>query len=117
MDGSPFFDIPLPRVCTVVDVPVAHFPIVWPKIQHWVWQGVELGGGAERYRIEDVLQLLVEGRAKLWIAYVEGEFKAAMCTELLTYPRCKECRIWFVAGIDMESCIPVSSDMHCRTSV
>jgi len=91
---------PAPVVC---DVPVAHFPLVFPAVRRFIERGLEEGGNCDRYRIEDVLLVLIAGQAKLWVAYVDGEYRAAMCTQIVEYPRCSDCRIWFIAGEKIET--------------
>ena len=89
---------------TVCDVPPAHLPLVWPRIEELVTRAINSDDETPtRYTVEDVRKLTALGGVKLWVAYVDHEFKAVMFTTIDQYPRCRECRIWFVAGDDLDS--------------
>lgn len=90
----------IPRVC---DVPIAHLGVVWPRIEEFVAKGLN-DDGLGRYSAEDVLELLRKGQLKLWVAYDADEqvFDAAMVTDIVQYPQCRECNIWAVGGENMK---------------
>ena len=89
----------LQRVC---DVPIAHLPAVWPRIEHFVAKALELDE-CRRFLPIDVYQLLMAGTGRLWLSCDRGaqEFDAAGVTEIIQYPRCRECLVWFLAGKHM----------------
>lgn len=90
----------VPRVC---DVPIEHLGMVWPRIEEFVTKGLN-DDGLGRYLPEDVLALLKKGQLKLWVAYdsKESVFDAAMVTDIVQYPQCRECMIWAVGGSNMK---------------
>lgn len=87
-----------PRVC---DVPVEHLSFIWPQARGFVAQALARGGGG-RYEASDILDLLLAGKARLWVSWdpERERIEAAIVTETIQYPRLKELHIWLVGGVD-----------------
>lgn len=89
------------RPTVISQVLVEHLEIVWPRIAHYIERALA-SDNSGRYFPPDVYQILREGKVKLWVAVIDEQIRAVITTELIQYPRCRECRIWFLAGEDME---------------
>lgn len=94
-------DLAVQRVC---DVPVAHLPAIWPSVEHFVAQALALDE-CKRFLPVDVYQLLLAGKGRLWVSWDRRakEFEAAGVTEIIQYPRCRECRVWLLSGKNMRA--------------
>ncbi len=51
-----------------------------------------------RWHENDVLRAVLEERAKLWVAQEADEVVAAVVTQIVEHPRCRDCFIWLVGG-------------------
>jgi hypothetical protein len=89
------------RVC---DVPIHHLPVIWPLVEHFIAAALDLDE-CERFLPIDIYKLLIEGRGRLWVSWDRQtrEFEAAAVTEIIQYPRCRECRVWLVGGRNMRA--------------
>lgn len=89
------------RVC---DVPIHHLPVIWPLVEHFVAAALDRDE-CERFLPIDVYKFLAEGRGRLWVSWDRKvrEFDAAGVTEIIQYPRCRECRVWLLAGKNMRA--------------
>jgi hypothetical protein len=81
----------------VAAVNAAHIVMLWPEVRPFIEDALRRDG-SDRYLPDDVLLLLIEGKAALWIAWRGREIDAAIITQILQYPRCKDCRIWLIGG-------------------
>ena len=57
----------------------------------------------ERWNENDVLRLILEEKAKLWLAWNEEAKKAdaAVVTQIIDHPRSRDCYIWIVGGTNL----------------
>lgn len=81
------------------DVPVSHLPIIWPKIEGYVDKSLARDP-LRRFWPINVLECLIEGRSRLWVAFdsERDEFDGFVITEIIPWPRAKECRAWLIGG-------------------
>lgn len=70
---------------------------VWPKVRPLIQKAVDTEE-MPHLSPEDLLNELIYGRQQLWL----GE-KAAVVTQIQTYPQCKSCVLTFCGGDDMQS--------------
>jgi hypothetical protein len=84
------------RVC---DVPYAHLPAIWPRVEHFIAAALDTDE-CHRYLPTDVYQLLLARRGRLWVSWDRRaqEFDGAAVTEIIQTPRCRECRVWLLGG-------------------
>jgi hypothetical protein len=79
-------------------VPIVLLPEVWPKVEGYLAKSLKVDE-CGRYWPVDVFQLLLEGRGSLWVAYdSEHGFIAAAVSEVIQWPRMRECRVWLTGG-------------------
>ena len=71
---------------------------VWPKIAHYVKLSTDYSYG--RFEPEDVLDLILDGKYLLWIAYEGSVIKGIVVTTIVTYPRKKYLYLMFCGGED-----------------
>jgi hypothetical protein len=97
----------------VCDVPVEHLEMVWPRVRKFVSMALDRGSAGKRYYLSDVLDLLLEQKARLWVVWnpQTHDFDGAAITETLQHPRCKETRILFVGGRNMKQWGRAGHDM------
>jgi hypothetical protein len=99
----------LRRVC---DVPWEHLlrnefhTVIWPQLLPFIDASLAtdpLG----RYRAQDVLEYLLSGRLRLWVSYDQDSqsFEMAGVTEIIQFPTCRTCHVWFVGGRNMKAWI------------
>jgi len=83
----------------ICDVPPEHITALWPHVRGYI-ASVLRREGSGRFEPSDILAILLRGDAKLWIAWNENTktADAAIITEIIEYPRLRECRIWIVGG-------------------
>jgi hypothetical protein len=81
------------------DVPVAHIPFIWPKIEGFVTRSLATDECA-RYWPVDIYKLLLTVESKLWVAYDRDpqEFVGFVITQVIVWPRMRECRAWLIGG-------------------
>jgi hypothetical protein len=86
------------------DVPVEHVAALWPHVRPHIARCLDREGSG-RFAPGDILQLLLESRARLWVSWDETEktAEAAVVTEIFNYPAVKECRIWLIGGRNMRA--------------
>lgn len=84
---------------------------MWPLVEGYIVKAMKYGAG--RYLPGDVLQRLVSGHARLWVAAntETGEIDAAVVTQILEYPRLKELHIWLVGGRNMRGWVKQAQAM------
>ncbi len=80
-------------------MPLHDIPFVWPHIEGYVAKSLKIDT-CERYWPVDVFDLLLKGQARLWVAYDKdaGGFLGMCVTEIMIWPRMRECRTWLVGG-------------------
>lgn len=88
---------------TVCDVPREHLAALWPQVLPHVAAALERDAFG-RFLPHDVLAALAKGHAKLWISWDEEArvAEAAMVTEILAFPRCRECHVMLIGGRNMD---------------
>jgi hypothetical protein len=72
---------------------------IWVEVAVLIAKAAAWGRG--EYLAEDVLVLASEGKMQIWVFRVEGKVVLVGVTEILTYPRCKICNIYALAGYQM----------------
>lgn len=89
------------RICAV---PIEHLAFLWPQAEPHLEQALRRES-FRRFLTSDVLPLLLDGKAQLWISWDDKrhEVEAAMVTEIIQYPRLKECRVWLIGGRNMKA--------------
>lgn len=72
---------------------------MWPHVRHHIDRALRRGR-AERYAVSDILELLLQGKARLWVVWngVTKTADAAIVTEMIDYPRVRELHIWLIGG-------------------
>jgi hypothetical protein len=86
------------------DVPREHLAALWPHVLPHVVRVLEREGSG-RFLPEDILALLFDAKARLWVSWNPDEraIEAAVITETVDYPRARALRIWLVAGRNMRA--------------
>ena len=79
-------------------VPAEHAAQVWPAIAEYVAKAVKFTSG--KYEPEDVLDLVVQYKYPLWIAFDDTDIKGAVITRFIDYPRKKYLFLEFSGGQD-----------------
>ncbi len=79
-------------------VPAEHAAQVWPAIAEYVAKAVKFTSG--KYEPEDVLDLVVQYKYPLWIAFDDTDIKGAVITRFIDYPRKKYLFLEFCGGQD-----------------
>ena len=81
------------------DVPVEHVAALWPHVREYIAKVLRREGSG-RFETSDILAILLRGEAKLWVVWNKDTktADAAIVTEIVEYPRLRECRIWIVGG-------------------
>lgn len=89
------------RVC---DVPIGYLPMIWPRVEHFIADALVIDE-CGRYLPIDIYQEAASGRLRLWVSWDRDaqEFDAAGVTEIIQFPRCRECRVWLLAGKGMHA--------------
>lgn len=87
---------------TVCSVPVEHLSFIWPLARPHIARAL-LRDKAQRFLPSDVLDLLLKGSVRLWVAWNEDKqaVDAAMITEIIEFPRLRELKIWLVGGTNL----------------
>lgn len=88
----------------ICDVPIPHLPAIWPHVRGHIKRVLDREK-IQRYELRDILQTLIEGKAKLWVVW-NAETKtadAAIITVITQYPRLKELGIEIVGGRNMKA--------------
>lgn len=85
------------------DVPLWHLLGVWPQIERFVARSLARDP-MQRFMLGDVFGLIASGQCKLWTAYdrEREEFDGFIITEIVEWPRAKECRAWLGGGQHMK---------------
>lgn len=85
-------------------MPIGYVPFVWAEVTPLLKKALDREGSG-RYEIDDILKLLLEGTARLWIAHDPDvhAIKAAVVTQIVQFPRKRELRIWLIGGSDMHA--------------
>jgi len=86
------------------DVRVEHVALIWPSARPHIVRA--LGEDTvEHYRPQDILALLLQAKARLWVAW-DAERRAvigAVVTEIIEFPNgLRELRAWLVGGRNMK---------------
>ena len=80
----------------MLGVPALAVPSVWPDvlpfIQGWLDKSKE-----HRWEASDILTMLNDSELQLWVIHDDG-IRTIVLTQLLNYPRCRECNIYMVSG-------------------
>lgn len=89
------------RVC---DVPIEHLYFMFPLCEPHLARALGTDAG-HRFAVSDLPPLLLQGKAKLWVSWDRAarDVEAAMITEIIEYPRLKECRVWLIGGRNMKA--------------
>lgn len=75
-----------------------HVVAIWSKVVGYIKLSTDYSYG--RFEPEDVLDLILEGRYLLWIAYEGSDIKGAVVTSVVQYPRKKFLYLMFCGGED-----------------
>ena len=97
------------RVC---DVPWEHllrqefYTVIWTPLLPFIEAALELDP-LKRYGTQDLLEYLLAGRLRLWVGFDKetSTFEMAGATEIIQYPNCRVCHVWFVGGRNMKAWI------------
>jgi hypothetical protein len=94
------------------DVVTAHVPFLWEKAEPHIRKALSKQA-AVRYHENDILRLLMEEKAKLWIAWdAEKEtVDAAVVTQILEHPRLRDLHIWLVGGDNLKLWVKEAIEM------
>lgn len=86
------------------DVPVDHVALLWPLVRPHIVRVLDRDE-VPRYRPSDMLETLIQGKARLWIAWntesrtVEG----AVVTDIIEFPTgVRAMRVWQVGGKNLK---------------
>lgn len=84
---------------------------MWPHVREYIGSALKRDGSG-RYEPADILAALLQGRARLWVAWnaATKTADAAIVTETIDYPRLRELRIWLVGGRDLKTWGRVARD-------
>lgn len=91
-------------------IPPGHVPLLWPHVSGYIKAALDREASG-RYALDDVLHLLLTQQAALWIAWRGDTVDAAVVTQIVHYPQCKDCRIWLVGGHHMRGWVTQIRDM------
>lgn len=94
------------------DVSIDHVTALWPHVRAHIAKALDREGSG-RFLPIDVLNLLLEGKARLWVAW-NSETKtadAAVVTQFIKYPRKTELHIWIIGGGNMRAWIKPGREM------
>lgn len=69
------------------------WPFVEGHIEDWLEKAKE-----HRWEAQDILTMIVESDLQLWIIFDHDRVKTVVLTQILNYPRCRECNIFMVSG-------------------
>jgi hypothetical protein len=83
----------------ICGVPIEHLGLLWPQVEPHIAHALDRDAFG-RFLPHDVLSSLAKGDAKLWISWNDEEraAEAAMVTEILQFPRCRECHVTIIGG-------------------
>lgn len=76
----------------------------WPKIRPWIEQALSHGGFI--FTPEDILDGLLLGHMKLWLAFDESELKGCCIAQIEQYKRLKVCSVLAVGGKNSRDWLP-----------
>ena len=100
-------------------MPLTFCDVVTPHVVH-LWDQVEphirrplARQPTVRWHENDVLKAILEEKAKLWIAWDEETktVAAAVVTQIIDHPRCRDCFIWLVGGSRLREWAQAGLDM------
>lgn len=80
-------------------IPPTEIDVWWPNVRSLVENACEYSGG--RYGVEDILDYLLSGAMQLWVVMDKHEIVAITITEIVNFPRLKECRMLACTGVGM----------------
>lgn len=80
---------------------------MWPQVAGMIESAIEYFPG--RYDLGDILEDIIAGRQKLWIAFDEetGEIAGCCTTKIYPYPMSKTMTLEWIAGSNMEEWLPM----------
>ena len=81
----------------LLGVPVIAIPSVWPDIEPMI-QGWLDKSKEHRWEASDILSMLNDNELQLWVIHDDAAPTTAVLTQILNYPRCRECNIFMVSG-------------------
>lgn len=95
------------RVC---DVPWEHLlrhefrTVIWPQLVPFIDAALKVDP-LGRYRVQDILDYALCGRLRLWVSYDQDlrSFEMVGATEIVQFPACRVCHVWFVGGRNMKA--------------
>jgi hypothetical protein len=61
----------------------------------------------KRYSLSDVFSQLMSGQMQLHISHDGEKFHFAMLTQLVPYPKCNVCVVYFACGVDAKKAFPL----------
>lgn len=79
-------------------VPTRNVLIMWPIVAEMVTQACI--SGHEKYLPQDMLKLVIEEKAQLWIGSQGGRIEGAAFTDIISYPNKRYARLTMGGGDD-----------------
>ena len=75
---------------------------IWEQAKPHLEKALEHSDG--EFKIDDVLQFLLDRAMQLWVLYDISTHDVVMagCTEIIDYPRSKICRVVLMGGLSMD---------------
>lgn len=81
----------------LLGIPAMALPGAWPHVeplvQEWLDKAKE-----HRWETSDILSMLNDNELQLWVIVDDNTVKTTVLTQILNYPRCRECNIFMVSG-------------------
>lgn len=81
----------------LVGVPSFAAEECWPEIEHYVQSFIDKAK-EHRFETSDILRSIIDRDRQLWIVTDDGALTTVVITEIINYPRCRECNVFMVSG-------------------
>lgn len=80
-------------------VPTQYVDTCWAKIAPFLKKAADYTYG--RYTVDDIYDSITDYDYQLWVAYEDGEFKGAVVTNFVIYPKRKVLCMSFCGGVEL----------------
>lgn len=82
---------------TLTGIPADWVERVWPAVAPFIERFIEKTG-EHRWNLEDIKKAILERDMQLWAIENEGLISTVIITEIINYPRVRECSVFMVSG-------------------
>lgn len=81
----------------LVGVPYFVAEDVWPQVLHYVERYLEKSK-EHRWNADDLLRCVLDRDMQLWLVTSNNQLETVVLTEIINYPRVRECNVFMVSG-------------------